>query len=704
MKDIFGKYLGDDIPVRERIFYLATFMSGLACLLFVSVAFLFRVEPVSVAIYTSIGIMATLLFFLESKFHKLKLFSFIFLEYTNLLAFPAIMILSENDIIEAPLYSMIGLVFALVLLEKNHRTIQYIVQIFVDISVAYYCFVYRNPDIIHHGASTNSDFYRIEAATIVTGLLCGIIVEYRHYQLKKEMDTRETANEKAEKVSFAKDMFLVNVSHEIRTPLNAIIGTTQLLLDSDASNHVKETAFNISNSSQALLSITTDLLDFSCMNMNEMSAVEENYDISFVLNDIINLMSVRLLDSNVVFYVHINPQLPKLLIGDCGKIRQIIINMLSNAIKYTKNGHIDFSVDYEDRGNGLISLKVKVEDTGIGIRAESIDKIFEPYNRSGEITDRLIEGNGLGLALCKKLASCMNGKIWAESVYGEGSVFYLEVPQFINLDSKEGNVGYLNNPDASIAFYMSNSRESDELYACLNRMKIKASLVSSDEEFTEQCIMNKCNYYLLDSCTYEHIKDKLFEFDINWSKIVVVSDCNYSYSGEPFEFVLTKPISCLNISDLINLSKNFAVRKQKFEGDFSAPNATVLVVDDNLLNLDVAVGLLERYKVKVITAASGKECISTLLNDHVDLVLLDYMMPEMDGIDTLKEIRKINGGKFIDLPVVTLTANVVSGAKEMFIGAGFDAYLSKPLEIDKLERTLLEFLPDSLIKHNLKRH
>lgn len=703
MRELLGRYLGEEVPVKERLFNAATFLSSAFALLFVAVAILLRIDFVSVSVYITIGILGTVLFFIQTKTHKVTLLSVIYLSYVNFVAFPFLMITSSKDIMEIPLYSVIGLVLAIVLLEGKLRVIHYILQVIVDISIAFYCYVLKDPGKIHYIASENGDFFRIEVAVVVTGLLCGFIVQFRNYQLQKEIAKREDATEKAEKVSYAKDMFLVNVSHEIRTPLNAIIGTTDLLMDSDANNRIKETTFNISNSSHALLSITTDLLDFSRMNIDSIVPTDEKYDVAFMVNDIINLMSVRLLDSNVDFFVKINPSLPKMLIGDSGKIRQIIINMLSNAIKYTKEGHLTFYVDFVEMQKDIIKLKIKVEDTGIGIKAESIEKIFEPYNRSGEATDRLIEGNGLGLALCKKLASAMGGNIWADSVYGEGSTFFFEVKQKVDVESKEGSVGFLNYESVSLACFVDGIREMDDLSEIFKSMKINGINIKTEEEFIECCIMDKCSYYLLDSTSYERIKDKLLEFDINWKKLVVISACNYSYSGEPFEYVLTKPISCLNIADLINQTKNYAIRKQKFEGGFSIPEATVLVVDDNLLNLEVAAGILERYHPKVLTASSGKECLICLQNEHVDLVFLDYMMPEMDGIDTLKEIRKLDGSLFKTIPVVALTANVVSGAREMFINAGFNDYLSKPIEIESLERILNESLPSRLIKYDLTR-
>ncbi len=700
MKERLLSCLSDDVPVGERIFYLATFLCGIFCLFFVSLASLFRIDYRILLLFASIGIVSTISFFLNFKYHKSEILSLVFLCYSNFFAFPMIMLLSEKALIEVPLYSLVGLVFAIVLLKGIPRIVYYTLQVTVDLVVAFYCFVLKNPNSVHVSAESGGELFRIAVAIIVSGLLCGFMIQYKNYLLEKELMIRETATKNAEAASAAKDTFLVNVSHEIRTPLNAIIGTTELLLDSEAPNHVRETAFNIMNSSKALLSITSDLLDFSCMNDEAIVPVCEKYDVSLLLNDIINLMSVRLLDSNVEFFVDIDPTLPTILVGDSGKIRQVIINILSNATKYTKQGYMRFSVDYEHLGDNEILMHIKVEDTGIGIRKENLEKIFEPFNRSGEITDRVIEGNGLGLALCKKLAKAMDGDIYAESVYAEGSTFYFNLKQKYETDSTDNCVGFVKKSDTSILVFSDSIKEVENIGSLLAEMKLDYLMVPSFEEFKDNLSKEKYSYYFVDATSYERIKNDLLMLDINWKKLVVISGCNYLYSGEPFEYVLTRPVSCLNVADLINQANSYAIRKKRFEGTISLSNATILVVDDNLLNLDVASGILQRYNPRVVSASSGKECLIALERNNFDIVFLDYMMPEMDGIDTLKAIRKL-GGKYETLPVVALTANVVSGAREMFLKAGFDDYLSKPLEISKLEKVLVKFLPEELVKYKI---
>ena len=698
MKTLIEAHFGAHLSKKTRLFNMATLLSSVFTLLFVSIALMMKISATYILMYATICIASAVFFLLNRKLNKPEVLSLIYLSYCNFIAFPASLLLSDKTTVEVPLYMCIGLTFSMILLDGWVKYAHFFVQLIIDLVFSYYKFVLEDANQPAYGAVTSQEYFRIEVAVVATGLICGIIVFYRNSLLEDEMRLREEATKKAEMVSYAKDMFLVNVSHEIRTPLNAILGTTDMLLDSDASNHVKEMAYNISNSSHALLSITTDLLDFSRMNIDSIVPESEKYDIAFMLNDIINLMSVRLLDSNVDFFVDVNPNLPRMLIGDSGKIRQIIINILSNAIKYTKEGHMIFYVDFEKLEGDRIHLFIRVEDTGIGIKKESIEKIFEPYNRSGEATDRIIEGNGLGLALCRKLASAMGGKIYAQSEYGKGSTFFFDVCQKVESFDTENRVGHVNKENACIAFYSNQVSDVNILTKILKGMDIRTINISNDDELFKALEKDYVSYYLIETSVYERLKIDLINLEVNWKKIVIISGCNYSYSGEPFESVLTRPISSLNISDLINETISYALRKQIFDGKFSIPNAKILVVDDNLVNLDVAAGILSRYKATVTTVASGEDAVSSVQYDKFDIIFLDFMMPGMDGIDTLKAIRNLDVEYAKTVPIISLTANVVSGAREMFLNEGFNDYLSKPIEINSLEKILTEHLASNLIK------
>ncbi len=690
----------DELSETVKLFYLVSSLSSIFSLIFALVGLLFRVPFSLTLICIVYYVICSLVFFLKLKYPENSFLSMFLLISTNYIGFPLVLAISEKNFVEIPVYFLIGITYGLVLFKGLKRIIYTSLQMLIDIIAIVYTYYLRTPYDVYFAPLNRVDHLRIAFAIIATGLLCGTVILFRNYILEREMKARKRANLQAEQVSFAKDMFLVNVSHEIITPLNAIIGTTDILLDSDESEHIKEMAYNISNSSHALLSITSDLLDFSKMNTEEVSVNCAEFDISDLLKDVINLMSVRLLDSETDFYIDISPMLPKKLIGDSNKIRQIFVNLLSNAIKYTPSGQIIFRVGFEKISEDKILLKTSVSDTGIGIKKENLEKIFEPHFRSGsDSTDRTIEGNGLGLAYCRKLTNAMHGRLQAESVYTEGSTFNFEVELSIPLPYDGGYCGEVNKTDIRVSYLHDDHCEGFcPICNIFTGMNIDHLESTRDELFLDSFNDESFTYYMLTSVAYDRLKKKLYDLNINFKKLVIISPCNYSYAGEPFEYVLTRPVSCLNLADLFNHTSGFAVRKKTFEGIFSFKNTRILVVDDNLINLGVAKEILEKYNAEVIIAASGREGLICLDQEKIDLIFLDYMMPDMDGIDTLKLIKASDDPDVRNIPVIALTANVVSGAKEMFLEAGFDDYLPKPIVVEKLEKILLNHVnPEKII-------
>lgn len=702
MNRFIKKYFGESVAFEERLFNLATILSSGFSLIFILFGLFLTIEPLYYIVFALVSIISFSIFFINQKIHKWNLLTHILLIGVNFILFPYLMVHSYKNTLEMPVYFIIGLVFSVLLLKGVERLIFFCTQIFIDLFTVYYCFVIRyNPNSVL-GAVERIDCIRIFIAILDVFVLCGIIVIYRNRMLRAGIKAAVEATKKAEEFSVAKDTFLVNVSHEIRTPLNAILGTAELILDSDSSNSVKEMAYNISNSGQALLSITTDLLDFSRMDIADKSKLaEEKYDVSNMFNDIINQISLKMIDSPLNFYANINPLLPHYLFGDSIKLRQIVLNMLTNAFKYTASGHVQLDVDFESGKDGRIVLKVDVSDTGMGMNPEVVDTMFFSYDKFGTVDEQATEGNGLGLSISQQFAKAMGGCIEAKSQLGIGTTLSLNVIQRMDDKTADINAAHVFDKKQSVCFYCYSISEGENIENALNYMGIDYFHAMATGDFVKLCGENCYSYYMLDSMTYENLKDSLNEAGTDWTKVVIICDNNYSYSREPFENAITRPVSCLNIADFLNKTRNFSVRIQKFEGNFTIPGATILVIDDNLVNLEVANTLLARYCPRVITATSGKEGIIAIKNEHIDMIYLDYMMPEMDGIDTLREIRKIEDGRFVKLPVVCLTANAVSGARELFLKEGFNDYLSKPIEVDKLERTLLEHLPSSVIKYNI---
>lgn len=410
---------------------------------------------------------------------------------------------------------------------------------------------------------------------IISSLNLYIIVKYA----TQYMNGMKEKAEEAERANSSKMLFLANMSHEIRTPMNAICGMSELNLREELSPQVRENTESIQASGKILLAIVNDILDYSKMESGSMEIVPVTYSLSHLINETARMMEIRLTDKPVELKVKIDQNIPDALIGDEVRVRQILYNIITNAIKFTDTGYILIDVTGDVIDEDTVRLYISITDSGIGIRKEDLSKLFVSFQQLDTHKSHAREGTGLGLAISKELCTLMNGSINVESTYGVGSKFSFNI---------------------------------------LQRISKKADKLIFSETTTE----------------------------VSETKI-------------------------------------------------QAPDARVLVVDDNAVNLKVAEGLLSKtFSIKVDTCKGGRECLDILKYDKgYDVIFLDHMMPELDGIETLKLIRADDDDYMKTVPVVALTANVMSGVREMFISEGFDDYVPKPIDINWVNSVLRKFIP-----------
>ena len=653
--------------------------------------------PGKIPFYFSIGIviMAMLTLVEANRVNNIKIPVFFMSAVFNYI-YMTLMYFSYGRLVcMIPIYFIFGLLYCALLISDKWGLILTVIQ------TAYYIalIVYGSRKLTYPLLQEHEllkDYSGVYVAIVFAGVAGGLAVRYRIRIQEQERKKADLLHETIMKDYISKDIFLINMSHEIRTPMNAIVGTVNLLLEQNVNDRVRDGVYNILNSCNALLAITNELMDISKADSDQIPVNNIRYDFGDLLMEIVNMISVRLMDTGVDLYVDLDRNVPRFMFGDPSKLRQLLINLLNNAVKYTRAGRIDLKVSCEDAEDDRVTLCVKVKDTGIGIKPENMPKLFAVYERflEGDSDQRKVEGTGLGLSICKEILDKLGGKMHVESEYHVGSTFSFTVPQKVEKDVYllEGEL-----PDKICALiYEKNDEAQEYLEQVLTKLQVPFFSPRETRAFEESILSRHFTHLFI---SYERYMENIKFLDtmIRSEKLVMITELTHTAPLNKYGCVITRPAHILNVKAALANESNNYVHEIIRRGGFTCPDATILVVDDNLTNLTVAEGLLKKYEATILTALSGMECLNILENSHVDLVFLDYMMPELNGIDTLQKIREMQSPLMQDLPVVALTANVVNGAKEMFLDAGFDDYIAKPIEIDRIERTLKTFLPRELI-------
>lgn len=509
--------------------------------------------------------------------------------------------------------------------------------------------------------------------------------------MMKELKTKEAlrrARDKALLNSKAKSNFLANMSHEIRTPMNAISGFAEMILREHASETTIEYAKGIKNACNNLINIINDILDISKIESGKLEIFNSSYELASLLNDVITISRMRLGKKPLTFITNIDSKLPAQLIGDEIRIRQILLNILSNAIKFTAEGYIALRVFGVMEGNKII-LRFTVRDSGIGIRPEDLERLFEEFERINTTKNRGIEGTGLGLAISKQLCELMGGFIQVESTYGEGSEFTAVIPQEYSSHEPLAQVREKKN----VLLYEPREHYRFSIAKSLENLDCNCISCENQLEFDESISILPYDYILTAALYLEKVQDMVQN---NRMSVPVAIFAEYEEKVNTGKLsTILSPVNCLQLADLLNGQHDDAdfSKHNTHKICFIAPSARVLVVDDNLVNLQVAKGLMEPYKFTVDTAKNGVEAIQMVKQEEYDLVFMDHMMPDMDGVDATIAIRNLEGSRYQNLPIIALTANALVGTREMFIREGMNDFLAKPIELKKLVHILNKWLP-----------
>ena len=584
-----SKYFYDlDSPFELKIFQVAAF-GGMLAALAGSFTSLFSNLPLIVVLVTLFGGLAALgLMVIAKKTGKVEVCSCILIFLLNSVILPLAFFTSGGVKSGISAWFVLGLFIVFLLIKGK----MFWPMLGISLASVLFCYLYSfyHPKAVVPLKDEWTSYEDIIFSILIVTIIIGLIVRFQNRVYESEQKKVVEQNKELEKLSNTRNSFFTNMSHEIRTPINTIIGLNEMILRDNISEEIAENAIHIQNASKMLLALINDILDMSKIESGKMEIVPIQYETGSMFSELVNLIWIRAHEKKLEFKLDISPDIPSMLYGDEVRIKQVVTNLLTNAVKYTQKGYISLTARSEQKENNKVLLTISVKDSGIGIRKEDMQRLFNSFQRVDEGTNAGIEGTGLGLSISHQLVEMMDGKITVDSIYQKGSVFTLQIEQ----DIVDGN-----------------------------------------------------------------------------------------------------PMGHMDF-----MTRGSAHRRKKYKQIFEAPDARVLVVDDNEMNLLVVKKLLRETRIQVDLAKSGKECLELTKQHFYHVVFMDHMMPEMDGVETLQCMTQQENGLCRETPVIALTANVVAGAEQNYRNKGFQSYLAKPINGTLMEAMLLKFLPKELVEYN----
>ncbi len=583
----FSDYLFDSsIYVKDRTFVLYSACLTVALIVTMIIGIVLR-EPLSSIIVSIVVILICIaLLTYAVKRNRIKTAK-ILVAYFVVFGFLPFMFFTKGGVLcGAPMTLLIGSYYLVLVLDGKFR----VVMCLINLGIISACWIasYIRPDIVT-GYSRESDYIYSFSKFLIDWAMLTILITFQTRIYQKEAKRAEEKSVELEELNRSQNRFFSSMSHEIRTPINTVLGLNEIILrQEDASEEILKDARNIQGAGKMLLALINDILDISKIEAGKMDIVPVNYDVASLISEIVNMIWLKAEEKGLKFNVNIDPNVPATLFGDEVRIKQILINLLNNAVKYTKEGSVSLYIECEFPQEGEVLLKINISDTGMGIKPDALPHLFDTFQRVDEEKNRYIEGAGLGLSIVKQLVELMDGEITVNSVYTEGSTFAVTLRQRISSDERVGDINIANAGGAG-------------------------------------------------SGRYEH--------------------------------------------------------------SFTAKDARILIVDDNEMNLQVEQKLLSGTKIKVDLALSGHDALSLTLHNRYDLIFMDHLMPEMDGIECYEQIRTQKGGLNQNIPIIVLTANAGGENIELYNNTGFDGYLVKPVSGLQLENMLLAHLPSEKIEN-----
>ncbi|MBQ3790821.1 MAG: response regulator [Lachnospiraceae bacterium] len=537
------------------------------------------------------------------------------------------------------------------------------------------------------------------AMILMAGWIARLIIKKWGQVLRRADDKIEELTDATRRV----DDFLANVSHEIRTPINAVIGLSTVLTEREMRPDVRTDLMAIGDAGRRVAEQIGDILDYTEIDTKKLAVTRETYMVNSLVNDL--AVQIRMLmRPEVELIFDVNPQTPVALIGDVVKIRKILWHLIANGLKYTRQGGVYARIYAAPREYG-VNLCIEVTDTGIGMRPDIVDKCYERFYQGDSGRQRAIGGLGLGIPIVNGFAEAMGGFLKIDSEPGKGTRTIVSIPQTIA--EAEPCMSVINKeklmPVTYFRFEQFTIPQIREFYQNMiehigRGMKFAIHRVNELSELKKLVDQERISHLFIGVGEYRSDPEYM-EALAESIRVTIVADETFHLPAGSLIHIMRKPANSFLIANILNSEISEEDTDGRSIQHFTCPGLKTLVVDDERMNLMVAEGVFKNYGMEVTTVLSGYEAIEICKKEHFDLIFMDHMMPEMDGVEAMKRIRADAGKRDREIIIIALTANAVSSAREMFLSEGFNGFVPKPIDIAELERVLKRELPKSAIHY-----
>ena len=549
-------------------------------------------------------------------------------------------------------------------------------------------------DFVMPTASTGRNRIMLWLVSFVVLIVLCIYRIHHHVQEEQDVEDLEAEVRREKKI---KDDFMANTSHELRTPVNTISGMCEILLQKTLPDDIHRNVLDIQITGAELQDIVTDIMDYAALEGDVLELSPRAYNITSTLNDVMNMTVFEMRDKKLEVIFDCDPNIPCLLEGDEQQLRRVLNNLVSNAIKFTSEGGVIVRVTYRPEEYG-INLIVSVRDTGVGMDLDEQERVLRGFYQSDSDRSRKNSGMGLGLTISSALIKKMGGFLTIRSEVGSGSEFSFAIPQKVLNEQPcisllhPGSIRliWFCNPQTQILpmreAFMENINHFSEYFG------IYGKRATSFEECKRRVAQGQGVHLVLGQNEYME-NQAYFDALSETIPVILIADHDAPVSAAPRMHILYNPYNAIMLAEILNGREQTTAVRKKERKKFIAPSAKILAVDDNLMNLKVVEGLLRKYRIKIVAASSGEEALSLIESRDFDFVFMDHMMPGMDGVECFHRIREKNGTYYSQVPIIALTANAITGSREMFLSEGFNEFVAKPIDTSLLHDVLQRFIP-----------